>query len=81
LALPAPMWKGDSKAYVAPRTQMGEVLAGIWAQMLGVVRVGVEDDFFELGGHSLIATWVMLRVREAFKVEVPLCEACLSTGR
>lgn len=72
MALPAPMWEGDSKAYVAPRTQTEEVLAGIWAQMLGVVRVGVEDDFFELGGHSLIATRVMSRVREAFKVEVPL---------
>ena len=52
------MWEGDSKAYVAPRTQTEEVLAVIWAQMLGVVRVGVEDDFCELGGHSLIATRV-----------------------
>ena len=72
MALPAPMWEGNSKAYVPPGTHTEEVLAGIWAQMLGVVRMGVEDDFCELGGHSLIATRVMSRVREAFKVEVPL---------
>ena len=62
------------KEYVAPRTAVEEVLAGIWSEVLGVEQVGVEDNFFELGGHSLLATQVVSRVREAFRVELPLSE-------
>ncbi len=58
--------------YVAPRGPVEEVVAGIWADALGLDRVGAEDDFFALGGHSLLSTQVMARVREAFGVEVPL---------
>ncbi|HYP52501.1 MAG TPA: amino acid adenylation domain-containing protein, partial [Pyrinomonadaceae bacterium] len=58
--------------HVAPRTPVEEVLAGIWAQVLGRTRVGATDNFFELGGHSLLATQVMSRVRESFQVELPL---------
>ena len=53
---------------------MEELLAGIWSEVLGVERVGREENFFELGGHSLLATQVMCRVREAFGVEVGLRE-------
>jgi acyl carrier protein len=59
-------------AFVVPRTQGEELLAGIWAVVLKVPRVGAFDDFFELGGHSLLATQVMTRVRDAFQVELPL---------
>jgi acyl-coenzyme A synthetase/AMP-(fatty) acid ligase/acyl carrier protein len=70
-ALPAPEWGGGTE-YVAPRSEAEEVLAGIWAAVLRVERVGVHDDFFELGGHSLLATQVVSRVRQALGVEVPL---------
>ena len=58
--------------YVAPRPGAEELLAGIWARVLGVDRVGAGDNFFELGGHSLLATQVISRVREVFGAEVPL---------
>ncbi|HEX8904580.1 MAG TPA: condensation domain-containing protein, partial [Longimicrobiaceae bacterium] len=70
-ALPAPEFAGDER-YVAPRTPAEELLAGIWAEVLRVERVGVHDSFFELGGHSLLATRVVSRVREVFAVELPL---------
>ena len=60
------------REYEAPQTAAEEVVAGIWAEVLGVSRVGAGDNFFELGGHSLLATQVISRVREAFGVDVPL---------
>jgi amino acid adenylation domain-containing protein len=71
-ALPAPEGHEAERAYVAPATATEEVLAGIWCAVLGLERVGAEDNFFALGGHSLIATRVSSRAREAFGVEVPL---------
>ena len=73
-ALPAP--DRDRRAladeYVAPRNAVETKLAAIWAETLGLERVGVHDDFFELGGHSLRATQVITRIEEAFGFEVPL---------
>jgi acyl carrier protein len=57
---------------VAPRTHVEAVLAGIWAEVLGLEYVGVHDNFFDVGGHSLTATQVMARVRNALRVELPL---------
>jgi amino acid adenylation domain-containing protein len=71
-ALPAPELASGEERYVAPRTPVEEVLAGIWAELLRLERVGVHDHFFELGGHSLLATRVVSRVRELFNVELPL---------
>ena len=59
-------------SYVAPWTQVQELLAGIWCTVLGLERVGVHDNFFELGGHSLLATRVMSRVRGLFGVDLPV---------
>ncbi|HEV7395286.1 MAG TPA: amino acid adenylation domain-containing protein, partial [Pyrinomonadaceae bacterium] len=59
-------------SFAAPGTMVEEVLVQMWADILGVERVGVNDDFFDLGGHSLLATQVVTRVRETFQVELPL---------
>jgi amino acid adenylation domain-containing protein len=60
------------RTYASPQGAAQEVLAGIWCEVLGIERIGVQDNFFELGGHSLLATQVISRVREAFRVELPL---------
>jgi amino acid adenylation domain-containing protein len=71
-ALPAPALSGDEAVYVAPRGAAEEIVAGIFAEVLGAERVGAHDDFFALGGHSLVATRVLWRIRDAFGVELPL---------
>ncbi len=73
-ALPAPeeIVHSSEGSYVAPRTEIEEVLTGIWSEVLRVERVGVRDNFFELGGHSLLAMQIISRVRETFQVELPL---------
>ncbi|HEV3050273.1 MAG TPA: amino acid adenylation domain-containing protein, partial [Longimicrobium sp.] len=71
-ALPAPDFAPAQERYVAPRTPMEEALAEIWADVLGLERVGVTESFFELGGHSLLATRVVSRVRAVFDIELPL---------
>jgi amino acid adenylation domain-containing protein/non-ribosomal peptide synthase protein (TIGR01720 family) len=73
-ALPEPGEErlGPSALFVPACTPVEEMLAGVWGELLSVTQVGVEDDFFELGGHSLLATQVISRVRETFRVELPL---------
>ena len=73
-ALPAPDASAlDSREeYIAPRTPLEEMVAEIWAEVLGVERVGVHDNFWDLGGHSLLATRALARVNDAFGLELPL---------
>ncbi|MGW4115980.1 amino acid adenylation domain-containing protein [Actinosynnema sp. NPDC004786] len=73
-ALPSPehQHRVADAPYVAPRTPVEEVVAGIWAEVLDLDRVGVLDDFFALGGHSLLSTRVVARLRDAFGADVPL---------
>ncbi|MFE4337391.1 amino acid adenylation domain-containing protein, partial [Streptomyces sp. NPDC056831] len=72
-ALPEPEGaRPELDAYVPPGTATEELIADIWAQLLGLDRVGVTDNFFELGGHSLLATRVRSRMRELLGAELPL---------
>ncbi|HEY9811290.1 MAG TPA: amino acid adenylation domain-containing protein [Halomicronema sp.] len=58
--------------YAAPQTEIEQILAKIWTEILGLKRVGVRDNFFELGGHSLLATQLVSRVRDTLGIELPL---------
>ncbi len=62
---------GAGPGYVAPRGAVEELLAGVWASLLGLERVGAADNFFDLGGHSLLATQLVSRLRHVFAVELP----------
>src|SRR5262245_49716608 len=70
-ALPVPDATRQA-ALIAPRTATEERVAALYAQVLNIKEVGIDDNFFDLGGHSLLATQVISRVREDFQVEVPV---------
>ncbi|MFD9499457.1 amino acid adenylation domain-containing protein [Streptomyces sp. NPDC060035] len=69
-ALPEPEYTGA--AYRAPRTAREETLAALFAEVLGVDRVGIDDGFFDLGGHSLLATRLISRARAEMGREIPI---------
>jgi amino acid adenylation domain-containing protein len=73
-ALPVPnLVRPDiEEIFVAPRTTTEQQLANIWQQVLGLEKVGIHDNFLDLGGHSLLATQIISRIREVFRIEVPL---------
>ena len=71
-ALPAPQTSVGDETYVAPRNYREIRLAAMFADVLGLDRVGLHDNFFEIGGHSLLATKVVSRIRAAFGTELPL---------
>jgi acyl carrier protein len=73
-ALPEPdqLKLEPEEAFVAPRTAVEQELAVIWTDVLGIERVGIHDNFFDLGGHSLLATQIISRVRNAFRLDLPL---------
>jgi amino acid adenylation domain-containing protein/non-ribosomal peptide synthase protein (TIGR01720 family) len=73
-ALPEPdrVRPAGGRPYRAPRDPVEERLAAIYADVLHVEGVGVDDNFFDLGGHSLLATRIVSRIRDAFQAELPL---------
>ena len=71
-ALPRPAQERAGGAGARPMTPLQRALAAIWAQLLQLPEVGLDDHFFELGGHSLLATQVVSRVRRELGLELPL---------
>jgi len=72
LPLPEPTRPDLNEAFIAPRTAVEELVAGVWSEVLRLDRVGVQDNFFELGGHSLLAVQVLSRLRRVFQADLPL---------
>ncbi|MGC5702149.1 amino acid adenylation domain-containing protein [Pseudomonas sp. NFXW11] len=70
--LPQPDAGAGQQVYSAPKTELQQQVAAVWAEILGVERVGLNDHFFELGGHSLLAMQVISRLRQLLDREVAL---------
>ncbi|HET8846329.1 MAG TPA: amino acid adenylation domain-containing protein, partial [Ktedonobacteraceae bacterium] len=73
--LPAPDIQRDTlqaEAYIAPATPDEEKMASIWCDLLRQPRISTNDNFFEIGGHSLLAVQLITRVREAWRIDLPL---------
>ena len=72
-ALPVPTDVGDAEAaLIAPRTEVEAVVVGVWTEVLGTHRIGVETNFVEVGGHSLNATRIVARMAKIFRTTIPL---------
>jgi acyl carrier protein len=72
-ALPTPPISGsETNEREEPKSSVGIILKDIWTEVLGINDIGLHDDFFMLGGHSLLATRILWRVRNIFKIDIPL---------
>ena len=73
-ALPVPrsFSSHESAGYVSPQTELEQLVANVWQEMLQLEKVGIHDNFFELGGDSLLATRVISQVSKIFKMELPI---------
>ena len=81
--LPAPDGARDRTSSVRTsrrESPVEETLASIWREVLGVDRVGIDDDFFDLGGHSLLAVKMLARLQDTLGVDCSLSDVC-STAR
>jgi len=72
-ALPAPDEEASARsAYAEPEGEMEQAIAAIWQELLGVSRIGRDDNFFALGGHSLLAVQLLSRISELFAIDIGL---------
>ncbi len=73
-ALPAPQMERPDlgETYIGPRTDMEKAIAEVWADILGIGRIGIHDNFFELGGHSLLGLQLVMRLESLFTMRIPL---------
>jgi acyl carrier protein len=60
------------QGFIKPRTEIEELVAQVWREVLKLDKIGVDDNFFDLGGHSLLATRVVARLRTNFNIDLPL---------
>jgi len=58
--------------FVEPRNEIEQTLAGFWAELLGIQKIGVDDNFFDLGGHSLIAVRLFRMIKKTYQVDFPI---------
>ncbi len=65
-------YPGSRPSYVPPSTPLEKVLAGIWAEVLGLERVGIQDNFFDIGGHSLLTIRLVARISDLYKIKLPI---------
>jgi len=72
--LPKPSLDGNLIEYEAPRNKVEEVLVRLWSEVLGIEKIGINDNFFDLGGHSLKATVLVPKIHKELNKEVPLKE-------
>jgi amino acid adenylation domain-containing protein len=72
LPVPDPGRRDQGKNYREPRTPAEEKIAAIWAELLRLDKVGIDENFFNLGGHSLLGTKVVARLQELFHIEISL---------
>ena len=70
-AMPLPVFT-DEREIVVPRTVIEKSVAAVWKEVLGLQRVGIHDNFFERGGHSLLVMQIVLRLRAAFEIRLPV---------
>ncbi len=61
-----------STEYLPPRNETESKLVTIWEDLIGIKPIGIQDNFFELGGHSLLATEIIFKVRDQFKIDIPM---------
>ncbi|MEA5617541.1 amino acid adenylation domain-containing protein [Cronbergia sp. UHCC 0137] len=73
-SLPAPEQVLSTTEFIAPRTEIETQLADIYAQILKLEKVSIDDDFFELGGHSLIATQLIAQALQVFQIELTVMD-------
>lgn len=73
-ALPEPGDVRESQAtnYRAPETALQESIAAVWEDLLGIPRIGIDDNLFEIGGHSLLVTRIVSRLQDILQVKIPL---------
>ena len=78
-ALPAPLLEREvSSGFIAPRTPEERLIAALWADVLSVEKIGIDDNFFDLGGHSLLAAELLFKLQEAFEIDLALINLFMS---